>query len=132
MHSDVPYVQEALQAGAIAYVLKDAGVEELIKAIREAAAGRRFLTPSVHQDLLLAGRPRLENGSDPYQSLSHREREVLQLTVEGHSGNEIAERLFISPRTVESHRANVMRKLNVRNQKELVRYAMQRGILAKE
>jgi DNA-binding CsgD family transcriptional regulator len=66
---------------------------------------------------------------DPYSTLTTREREVLQLTVEGHSSIEIADRLFISSRTVESHRANLMRKLGVRNQKALIRYAVERGLL---
>ena len=97
-----------------------------------AAAGRRYLSPPLSQEALVACPPQPEgNTAEPYNSLSSREREVLQMTVEGHSGVEIAELLFISPRTVETHRANLMRKLGVRNQKELVRYAMQRGILVK-
>jgi DNA-binding CsgD family transcriptional regulator len=69
---------------------------------------------------------------DRFQTLTAREREVLQMTAEGCSGVEIAERLFISPRTVESHRANMMRKLHLRNQRQLVRYAMERGLLSKK
>jgi two-component system response regulator NreC len=132
MHSDLAYVVEALRAGALGFVLKDAGSEELIKAVREAAAGRRYLSPPLSQNALGTYLQKAETDSaEPYDTLSAREREVLQLTVEGHSGVEIAELLFISPRTVETHRANLMRKLGVRNQKELVRYAVQRGILVK-
>jgi DNA-binding NarL/FixJ family response regulator len=132
MHSDSAYVLEALRAGALAYVLKDAGAEELIRGIREAAEGRHYLSPPFSPDALGQYLRKAEGAPvDPYATLSAREREVLQLTVEGNSGVEIAGRLFISPRTVETHRANLMRKLGVRNQKELIRAALQHGILVK-
>jgi DNA-binding NarL/FixJ family response regulator len=128
MHADPAYVVAALQAGAAAYVVKEAGVEELVKAIREAVAGGRYLSPPLSESAL-GDYARRAGGTpaDPYESLTPREREVLQLTAEGHSGAAVAERLFISPRTVETHRANLMRKLGLRNQKEMVRYALQRG-----
>jgi DNA-binding NarL/FixJ family response regulator len=129
MHSNEAYVVEALQAGATAYVLKESGADELIHAIREAAAGRRYLSPPISEQAIAVYLQKAERKPDPYDTLTFREREVLQLTAEGHSGTEISHRLFISPRTVESHRANLMRKLGVRNQKELIRYAVQRGIL---
>jgi DNA-binding NarL/FixJ family response regulator len=130
MHADPAYVIEALRAGACGYVAKDAGVEELVTAVREAAAGQRYLSPPLSEALLGAYARRAGAGpADPYEALTAREREVLQLTAEGHSGTAIAERLFISPRTVETHRANLMRKLGLRNQKELVRYALQRDAL---
>ncbi len=133
MHSDEAYVVEALRAGASAYVLKESGAEELVRAIRAVAAGERYFSPPLSEHTLGAYVQKVESTPvDRYQTLTGREREVLQLTVEGHSSTEIARRLFISSRTVESHRANLMRKLAVRNQKELVRYAMQRGILPKE
>lgn len=129
MHSDEAYVVEALRAGAAGYVLKELGAEELVQAIREVAAGGRHLSPPISEHAIRSYVRKAEgNPLDLYQTLTAREREVLHLTVEGHSGSEISERLFISPRTVESHRANLMRKLGVRNQKELVRYAVQRGI----
>src|SRR5690242_13073001 len=121
MHSDAAYVLEALRAGALGYVVKDAGVEELLRAVRAAAAGRRYLSPPLSETALGAAAGRAEGQTlppDPYETLTAREREVLQLTAEGLSGAAIAARLFISPRTVESHRANLMRKLGVRNQKE--------------
>src|SRR5262249_4439685 len=112
---------------------KEAGADDLIKAIRQAALGRRYLSPGISEADLGAYVQMTEGAApDPYKKLTLREREVLQLTVEGHSAAEIARQLFISRRTVESHRANLMRKLSVRNQKELTRYAVQRGILAKE
>ena len=127
MHSNEAYVVEALRAGAVGYVLKEAGAEQLIHAIREAAGGRRCL-PIPEPALSTYLRKAEGNSLDPYDTLTAREREVLQLTAEGLSGAEISSRLFISPRTVESHRANLMRKLGVRNQKELIRLAVQRGI----
>jgi DNA-binding NarL/FixJ family response regulator len=129
MHSNEAYVQEALSAGALGYVVKDAGAEELVQAIRAVSMGRRYFSRPLTEEAVEAY-ARKAGGSppDPYHQLTAREREVLHLTAEGHSGADIAERLFISPRTVETHRANLMRKLGVRNQKELVRYAVQRGI----
>lgn len=133
MHSDIAYVREAVNAGATGYVVKEAGAEELVEAVRAAAEGRPYFSHPFAATALEPDvkRPR-GTAVDPYGTLTAREREVLQLTVEGHSGAEISERLFISPRTVESHRANLMRKLRVRNQKELVRYAVLRGILPTE
>jgi DNA-binding NarL/FixJ family response regulator len=128
MYANEAYVVEALRAGAAAYVLKESGAEELIQAVRAAAAGDRFLSPSISEHALRAYAREAGGPADPYDTLTAREREVLQLTAEGHSGGAIAGRLFISPRTVESHRSNLMRKLGVRNQKELVRYAVQRGL----
>lgn len=128
MHADEAYVAEALRAGAAAYVLKGSGAEELLHAVREAAAGRRFLSPPISAEAVRICAEQLRTTADPFGTLTDREREVLQLTAEGNSGAAVARLLFISPRTVESHRANLMRKLGVRNQKELVRYAAVRGL----
>ncbi|HZY87141.1 MAG TPA: response regulator transcription factor [Gemmataceae bacterium] len=128
MHAHEAYVLEALLAGAAGYVLKESSSDELVKAIRAVTAGQHYLSPPLSEEAL--GVYSRKTGSlppDPYHTLTAREREVLQLTAEGHSGADIAERLYISPRTVETHRANLMRKLKVRNQKELIRYALQRG-----
>src|SRR5262249_25516165 len=123
MHSNEGYVCEALRAGAMGYVLKEAGADELARAIREVTAGRRYLTPPLSEHSLGAYRQKAAGTSvEPHHKLTLREREVLQLTAEGLSGGEISDRLYISPRTVESHRANLMKKLGVRNQKELIRY----------
>ena len=131
MHSNEAYVVESLRAGAVAYVLKESGAGELIHAVREAAAGRRFLSPAISQSSLDAYMRKAEKRlGDPYETLTVREREVFHLTAEGQSGIAVGERLFISPRTVESHRANLMRKLGLRNHKELIRYAAQRGMAA--
>jgi len=134
MHANEAYVLEALKNGACAYVLKDAGTAELVRAVREANAGRRYLSPPLSEPAIdsYIQRARTSDSLDLYDTLTNREREVLQLASEGHTNAEIATRLFISPRTVETHRANVMHKLGLRSQIDLVRYALQRGILPME
>jgi len=131
MYSSEAHVVEALRSGAAAYVLKDASAEELVAAIREAAAGRRYLSAPFSNELIdtYLKRP---GGVDPYDTLTPREREVLHLVAEGLTSGEIAGRLFISPRTAESHRANLMRKLGLRSRTDLVRFAFQRGIVPLE
>jgi len=130
MHANEAYVLEALRSGAAGYVLKDASAADLIQAVHEVAAGRRYLSPPLSERAIEAYVQRAEVASaDDYETLSTREREVLQLAAEGRTNAEIAARLFISPRTVETHRANLMRKLGLHNQTELVRYAIQRGII---
>jgi two-component system response regulator NreC len=127
MHSHEAYVVEALSAGATAYVVKDAGAKELLAAVKAAAEGRRYLSPSI-SELALEAHP-ARGAADPFDSLTAREREVLEWTAEGLSGAQVSQRLHISRRTVESHRANLMRKLGLKNQRELVRYALERGLL---
>jgi two-component system response regulator NreC len=131
MYSSEPHVVEALQSGAMAYVVKDASPEELANAIREVYAGRRYLSAPYSNELIdtYLKRP---GGIDPYDTLTPREREVLHLVAEGLTSGEIAGRLFISPRTAESHRANLMRKLGLRSRTDLVRFAFQRGIVPLE
>jgi DNA-binding NarL/FixJ family response regulator len=133
MHKDESYVIEALKNGAAAYVLKDASAEELVKAVREAAADRHYLSPPLSDSAIGAYMQKATApGTDLYNSLTEREREVLQLAAEGHTNAEIGKRLFISSRTVEVHRANMMQKLGLRNSSELIRYALRRGILPRE
>ncbi len=130
MQADEPYVLEALRNGAKAYVMKDAPPQELILALREAAAGRRYLSsPLTERAIEIFRKASLEVPIDAYETLSDREREVLQLTAEGLSSTQIAERLFIGARTVETHRINLMRKLGLHNQTEMIRYAVRRGIV---
>lgn len=131
MHANDAYVSEALSNGAAGYVLKDCQSSELIHAIREIAAGRRYLSPQISERAIeLYGRKFGNMPEDPYQTLTTREREVLQLAAEGHTNAQISERLFISPRTIETHRANLMRKLGLQNHGELIRYAVKRGIIS--
>jgi len=131
MYSSEAHVIEALRSGASAYVLKDASAEDLVTAIREAAGGRRYLSAPFSNDLIESYLTR-PGGIDPYDTLTPREREVLHLVAEGLTSGAIAGRLFISPRTAESHRANLMRKLGLRSRTDLVRFAFQRGIVPLE
>jgi DNA-binding NarL/FixJ family response regulator len=130
MQATEAYVLEALRNGASGYVLKQADMSELIQAIRQVMEGRDYLSPEFTQRAIEAYRDKAEAASSNlYDSLTAREREVFQMAAEGLTTAEIAERLFLSPRTVEMHRGNLMRKLGLRNQTELVRYAIWRGIL---
>ena len=134
MHSNEAYVSQALKCGATCYVLKDATAAELVRAVREAVAGRRYLSPPLSERAVEAYQCKAQASQmeDRYETLTTREREILHLSAEGYTNIEIGKQLFISPRTVETHRANVMRKLGLRTHTELVRYALQRGILAIE
>ncbi|MHB8086501.1 MAG: response regulator [Dehalococcoidia bacterium] len=133
MYGNDCYVVEALQAGAMAYVLKDSPPEELLRAVREAAAGRRYLAPPLSDRAIEAYLQRSEESKlDPYDMLTSREREIFHLAAQGLTGPEVADRLCISPRTVEVHRARVMHKLGLRNRVELIHYAVRRGILPKQ
>lgn len=134
MHANEAYVAEALAAGAVAYLLKRATSDELINAIHEAVAGRRYLSPPLSDRLIDAYIRKLEaeEEDDPYTTLTPREREVLHLAAEGSTNNKIAERLSLSVRTVEKHRSNLMHKLALKTQTDLIRYAFQRGILLSE
>jgi two-component system, NarL family, response regulator NreC len=131
MHDTHAFVAEALMNGATGYVLKGSDELNLVRAVREAAGGRRFLCPPVTERAIDAYIEQARAASlDPHDTLTAREREVLQLTAEGKTGPEIAARLHISQRTVENHRANLMRKLLLKNQSELVRYALRRGLIS--
>lgn len=133
MYGNDCYVVEALQAGAMAYVLKDSSAEELLRAVREVMAGRRFLAPPLSDRAIEAYLVSSEESKlDPYDMLSTREREVLHLSAQGLTSAETAAKLCISPRTVEVHRARVMQKLSLHNRTELIHYAIRRGILPKD
>jgi two-component system, NarL family, response regulator NreC len=128
MEDDPSYVREAFDAGASGYVLKEAADAEVVQAVREVAAGGRYVHPALGARLIEAEvqeRRRVE--TDP---LSEREREVLRLLALGHTNQEIAASLFISVRTAETHRAHIMQKLHLRTRAELVRYALEHGVLA--
>lgn len=129
MHSSAAYVVEALRAGAAAYVVKDAAGLELIAAIRAAVAGQRYLSAPLSELLIREYLATVEPASlDPYEALTAREREVLQLAAQGLTTREIALRLSVRTRTAETHRANLMRKLGLHTQTDLVRYAVRRGL----
>jgi two-component system response regulator NreC len=130
MYTSPAYVHEALSNGALGYVAKDAAASHLLSAVRAAAAGRRYLSPPLSEASVEAYARRARGAPlDLYQTLTRREREILRLVVQGHTSVEIANRLTISARTVDTHRANLMRKLGLRNQMDLLRYALGRGIL---
>ena len=133
MHANEAYVLEALRNGAVGYVLKDASVTELVQAVREVTAGRRYLSPPLSERAIDAYVGRAKEATlDRYETLTDREREVLHLVAEGCTNAAIAARLSISPRTAETHRANMMRKLGLHTQTDLIRYALRRGIIPME
>ena len=131
MHSDQVYVTQAIQAGARGYLLKESAGAELLEAIATLAAGKSYFSQAVAQVVFDDYVKTLteEGITDPYDALSEREREVLQLVAEGRSSKEIAELLSISPATVETHRAHLLQKLRLHNTVEVVRYATRRGII---
>ncbi|HEX6690457.1 MAG TPA: response regulator transcription factor [Burkholderiales bacterium] len=127
-YTDAERVRRALKAGAQGYLSKSGGADDLIAAIRAVHAGQRFLGPSV-ADVVIN-----DDGAavDPVERLSVREREILQLLAEGHTGAVIAQRLSLSQKTVETYRARVVEKLGIRDLPGLVRFAIQRGIVTLE
>jgi two-component system, NarL family, response regulator NreC len=133
MYTNESYVLEAFRNGAVGYVLKDSTADDLVRAVRQVAAGHRYLSAPLSERAIDSYVQRARRGkSDLYETLTAREREVLQLAAEGHSSKEIASRLFISPRTAETHRANLMHKLGLHSLSDLIRYALRRGILPME
>ena len=128
VHDDVAYLRRAFDAGAAGYLVKEAADVELIQAIRQVAAGRQYVHPILGAALLApdAPQPRLKG---PGGELSERETEVLKLIALGLTNPEIAERLYVSVRTIETHRAHIQQKLNVRNRAELVGLARDAGLL---
>jgi two-component system, NarL family, response regulator NreC len=125
MQDETSSARQALQAGVLGYILKEAASEELVKAVRLAAQGRTYLQPEL--GARLAAEPAATR-----DDLSERETEVLRLIALGHTNNEIAKRLYLSVRTVESHRAHIQQKLNLSSRSELVKYAIERGLLETE
>lgn len=125
MQSADAYVVEAFKNGAAAYVLKDSAPGELVRCLREVLGGGRYLSPSIACRLLPDGE--VTTISDPFESLTSREREILQLTAEGLTSSQIGAKLFISPRTVELHRSHLMNKLGLRTLADVIRYALKRG-----
>lgn len=132
MHPNEAYITRALQAGAKGYLLKDSADTDLIRALTLVSQGKSFFSPAVARVMLddyvrqLAARGVV----DRYDSLSEREREIFQLVAEGRSNKEIADLLFVSPNTVETHRAHIMEKLDVHSAVELVLYAVRKGLIS--
>ncbi|HVP01141.1 MAG TPA: response regulator transcription factor [Solirubrobacteraceae bacterium] len=127
MHDDERYVFEALKAGASGYVLKREADQDLVDAVRSIARGEPFLTNAATETLVREWMA--DEATGPREPLSPREQEVLKLIAEAHTNRSIGEILHLSEKTVESHRANILRKLGMRDRVELVRYAIRRGLV---
>ena len=132
MHRDESYILRALKAGARSYLLKDSAQSDLVAAIRAVAQGKSFFSPVVTKILLedYVRQLKRSGAEDSYDLLTPREREVLQLVAEGKSNKDIAGTLYLSVYTVETHRANLMEKLNLRSVPELILYAVRKGVVS--
>jgi two-component system response regulator NreC len=131
MHENDEYVFQALRAGASGYMLKEAADTELISALHVVQSGQFYLSPAAQSVMVGDYLQRVRTGEekDSYSNLTEREREILKLVAEGYTNNQIAERLVISPKTVDTHRTHIMDKLNLHSRAELVKYAIRRGLL---
>jgi DNA-binding NarL/FixJ family response regulator len=128
-HSDRRFVVDVLKAGAFGYVVKDAAFDELAQAIRAVAQGKCYLSPQIAGSVVADNRRWVPAGGSPeFEALTPRERQVLQLMAEGKSTKAIAAALFVGKKTVDTHRANIMAKLNARSVAELVKYAIREGL----
>jgi two-component system response regulator NreC len=133
MYSNEAYVMQALRNGASGYVVKESNVGDMVQAVREVASGRPYLSPSISRLAMDAYIEKAKSSAlDPYDTLTDREKEVLHLIAEGFSSAKIAARLYISPRTAESHRANVMKKLGLQTPTDLIKYALKKGLISIE
>jgi two-component system, NarL family, response regulator NreC len=132
MHGDEAYVLRCLRAGARGYILKESAEHELIAAIRAVVAGKPYFSPKVQRLLRQDHVARVQRSgvADRFELLTAREREVLQLIAEGHSNKEVAGRLFLSVYTVETHRKNILEKLDLHGPADLILYAVRRGMVA--
>jgi len=126
MYLNSEYVYRALRAGALGYLLKESAGEKVVEAIREVAAGRRYLSDKI-TGIMVEGY--MQDNGDSLDKLSKREREVLQMLVEGHKLVHIAQKLSLSPKTIETYRLRVMQKLGVGDTVELVKFAMRHGLI---
>lgn len=131
MHEDESYVFQLLRAGASGYVLKRAAAQDLVQAVRAAAKGEAFLYPSVARKVVEDYLKRVEAGEERerYDGLTDREKEILTHIAQGLSNQQIAEKLYISIKTVQTHRAHILEKLGLHDRTELVRYAIRKGLI---
>jgi DNA-binding NarL/FixJ family response regulator len=128
MHSNKEYIRRALAAGARGYLLKEAAGAEVVQAVRTVNQGSRYLSARVSEQILDEYPRPHARGDDPLSLLSPREREVLQLVAEGKTSAEIAQLIFLSPKTVETYRSRVMAKLGVADLPALIKFAIQHGV----
>lgn len=131
IHKTDEYIHESLKAGANGYILKDATQDELRIAIRSVLAGKTYLTPDISEKVIngYLGGGKSTGGTTAWESLTHRERQVLKLVAEGHSNKYIAEYLCLSVKTVEKHRSNLMKKLDLHNASTLTSFAIEKGLV---
>lgn len=133
MHSETDYVVEAFQAGATGYLIKESAAGQLIKGLDTVASGDPFLDDALSQEVvfkLLEGRhDKASDRNDPYASLTAREQEVMRMLAEGLTSKAVAKKLYISQKTVENHRTNLMKKLGLSTAVELIRYAARLGLI---
>jgi DNA-binding NarL/FixJ family response regulator len=129
MHHDPAYARRALEAGASGFVVKHSAPAELVMAIQAALKGQTFITPALASDVLRQAQHGSRDADDPAQSLTPRQREILQLLAEGRSAKEIAAALAISPRTVEYHKYQIMEAHGLHSTAELVHFAIKRGFV---
>ncbi|CAN5293332.1 response regulator transcription factor [soil metagenome] len=133
MHKNEAYVLQALQAGASGYILKDSAAEEVATALRSVSRGNSYLSPAISRvvidDYLRMKDPNAHGAKSLYDTLTVREREIFQLLAEGFKNQEIGDKLHVSVKTVETHRAHIMEKLNLNNIAELVKYSIEIGIV---
>ena len=132
MHMSEEYVLQALRGGAAGYLLKDSAVAELEVAVRAVARGETYLSPAVSKRVVDDYVSRTGGSADPLAALTPRQREILQLVAEGHTSKEIAQRLGVSHRTIETHRNQLMKRLGVHDLPGLVRFAVRVGLVAGE
>jgi len=133
MHANEEYVLETLRAGASGYLVKKTAPDDLISAIRAVYKGDSFLSPSISRTVIDEYIRKVDKPGErdeTYEKLTNREREVLQLIAEGYKTTEIADKLYISKKTVETHRANIMKKLEIRSTAKLTRYAVRKRIVS--
>lgn len=132
MHSKTDYIVEAFRAGALSYIVKDSATENLISGLRSVSEGVHYIDNSIAKDVIFGLQDadyKKKKKEDAYGCLTNREQQVFRLLVEGALVKEIAEKLFISPKTVENHRGNIMKKLNIHSTVELIRYAVDVGLI---
>jgi len=134
MHSDVNHPIEAFRAGALGYVLKDSEPGELLTAVEKVAAGGKYASPAITEELLndFVDVIKKEHSSDPFDTLSMRDKEILKHIADGSTSKEIAEKLFISLSTVKSHRNNIMKKLKVNDMASLIKTAIKKGMVSSD
>lgn len=131
IHKSEEYVYQILKNGADGYVLKDAAYDELVSAIEAVMSGKKYLSPTISGEVIQEYIKQPRTKKNPIDTLTQKEREILALITEGFKNKEMAEKLFVSVKTIEFHRMNIMKKLDIHNQAALVRFGVRSGLLSK-